>query len=196
MLHTQNIPEFNTQISITSLVGKRAVGKSTIASLLSGNETMFVTGSSTRGTTTVGADISTVIPTKDYAAIISKKLGKPNLTPEKTLPMFIVDSEGMNLRGDAFDFVTTSPPAVVAKMIIWVGEGTLQTAGECLDYFFCNPFTSLQFQIMNNCHFENPKVSCTTLANIWTAWIRSSWVIKPLLVLLVTSLSLVTLQSF
>merc|ERR1719193_1341787 len=49
--HTQDVPEFNTQISITSLVGKRAVGKSTIASLLSGNETMFVVGSSTRGTT-------------------------------------------------------------------------------------------------------------------------------------------------
>merc|ERR1719295_1489927 len=127
--HTQDIPEFNTQISITSLVGKRAVGKSTIASLLSGNETMFVTGSSTRGTTTTGADISTVIPTKDYAAVISKKIGKPTFTPKKTLPMFLVDSEGMNLRGDAFDFATTSPPAVVAKMIIWVGEGTLQTAG-------------------------------------------------------------------
>merc|ERR1719295_1840802 len=127
--HTQDIPEFNTQISITSLVGKRAVGKSTIASLLSGNETMFVTGSSTRGTTTTGADISTVIPTKDYAAVISKKIGKPTFTPKTTLPMFLVDSEGMNLRGDAFDFATTSPPAVVAKMIIWVGEGTLQTAG-------------------------------------------------------------------
>jgi len=128
--HTQDIPEFNTQISITSLVGKRAVGKSTIASLLSGNETMFQTGSSTRGTTTTGADISTVIPTKDYASVITKALGKPtSFTPKKTLPMFLVDSEGMNLRGDAFDFATTSPPAVVAKMIIWVGEGTLQTAG-------------------------------------------------------------------
>jgi len=127
--HTQNVPDFNTQISITSLVGKRAVGKSTIASLLSGNETMFVVGSSTKGTTTTGADISTVIPTGEYAKVISKKLGKTTFSPKKTLPLFLVDSEGMNLRGDAFDFATTSPPAVVAKMIIWVGEGTLQTAG-------------------------------------------------------------------
>ena len=35
-------PEFNTQLSMTSIVGGRGVGKSTVASLLSGNETMFV----------------------------------------------------------------------------------------------------------------------------------------------------------
>ena len=30
--------------------------------------------------------------------------------------MFLVDSEGMGIRGEAFDFITTSPPAVIAKV--------------------------------------------------------------------------------
>ena len=30
--------------------------------------------------------------------------------------MFLIDSEGMGVRGDAFDFITTSPPAVIAKV--------------------------------------------------------------------------------
>ena len=149
---------------------------------------MFVTGSSTRGTTTTGADISTVIPTKDYAAVISKKIGKPAFTPKKTLPMFLVDSEGMNLRGDAFDFATTSPPAVVAKMIIWVGEGTLQTAGKLMH----KPRYAVGAQL----HTSSSQVSCMTLGNTWTAWIRSLWVAK-LVEQLVTQRSqrLDTLQS-
>ena len=31
--------------------------------------------------------------------------------------MFLVDSEGMGIRGEAFDFITTSPPAVIAKVL-------------------------------------------------------------------------------
>ena len=34
-------PDFNTQLSFVSIVGKRGVGKSTLASLLSGNSSMF-----------------------------------------------------------------------------------------------------------------------------------------------------------
>ena len=37
----QNIPEYNTQLSFVSIVGGRGVGKSTVASLLSGNSTLF-----------------------------------------------------------------------------------------------------------------------------------------------------------
>ena len=40
----QTEPEFNTELSIVSIVGNRGVGKSTVASLLSGNESMFVVG--------------------------------------------------------------------------------------------------------------------------------------------------------
>ena len=34
--------------------------------------------------------------------------------------MFLIDSEGMGVRGDAFDFITTSPPAVIAKVFIQI----------------------------------------------------------------------------
>ena len=72
---TQTIPDFDKQLSIVSIVGKRGVGKSTVTSLLSGNHSMFVTGSGSVGTTTTGADISTIIPTTDYADILGSQLG-------------------------------------------------------------------------------------------------------------------------
>ena len=68
-----NIPDFNKQFSIVSIVGGLGVGKSTVASLLSGNNSMFVTDSTT--TTTTGADISTIIPTTEYADVLSEQLG-------------------------------------------------------------------------------------------------------------------------
>ena len=37
-----NVPDFNTHLSLVSIVGNRGVGKSTVASLLSGNSSMFV----------------------------------------------------------------------------------------------------------------------------------------------------------
>ena len=37
----QNVPEFNTQLSFVSFVGRRGTGKSTIAAFLAGNTTMF-----------------------------------------------------------------------------------------------------------------------------------------------------------
>ena len=60
---------------MVSIVGDRGVGKSTVASLLSGNHSMFVTGSGSLGTTTTGADISTIIPTTDYSDILGEQLG-------------------------------------------------------------------------------------------------------------------------
>ena len=36
-----SIPEFDTQLSFVSIVGGRGVGKSTVASLISGNSSMF-----------------------------------------------------------------------------------------------------------------------------------------------------------
>lgn len=71
---TQTVPDFNKQISIVSIVGGRGVGKSTVTSLLSGNHSMFTTGSGSVGTTTTGADISTIIPTTDYADILGQQL--------------------------------------------------------------------------------------------------------------------------
>merc|ERR1712038_1162642 len=62
----KDIDEFNTQLSIISMVGERGAGKSTIASLLSGNSSMFQTGHSSDGTTTEGADISSTFPSIDW----------------------------------------------------------------------------------------------------------------------------------
>ncbi len=42
-----SVPEFQDQLSFVSIVGARGVGKSTIASLLSGNSTMFKVSSLT-----------------------------------------------------------------------------------------------------------------------------------------------------
>ena len=72
---SQTIPDFNKQLSLVSIVGARGVGKSTISSLLSGNHSMFTTGSGSVGTTTTGADISTIIPTNEYANILGANLG-------------------------------------------------------------------------------------------------------------------------
>ena len=33
----------------------------------------------------------------------------------------------MGIRGDTFDFITTSPPAIIAKMILYMSEGSLTT---------------------------------------------------------------------
>ena len=35
----------------------------------------------------------------------------------------------MGIRGDDFDFITTSPPAIIAKMVIYLSEGSLSTDG-------------------------------------------------------------------
>ena len=111
-----SIPEFDTQLSFVSIVGGRGVGKSTVASLLSGNSSMFTVGSDSTGTTTTGADVSTAFPSKDWSKILSSELGKAITEPTANFPLFLIDSEGMGVRGDAFDFMTTSPPAIIAKV--------------------------------------------------------------------------------
>jgi len=128
-----DVPEFNTQLSLVSIVGNRGVGKSTVASLLSGNSSMFATGSGSIGTTTTGADLSTVIPAIDWSETLSSNIGIAISAPGENLPMFLIDSEGMGVRGSTFDFITTSPPAVIAKVIIWIGTENLQTAKILLD---------------------------------------------------------------
>ena len=78
---------------------------------------MFETGARSVGTTTTGADISTIIPTTDYASTLGDHLNiSLNTVTDETLPLFLIDSEGMGVRGDSFDFITTSPPAVIAKV--------------------------------------------------------------------------------
>ena len=79
------------------------------------------------GTTTTGADLSPIIPALEWAQISAANLGLPVTQPGKNFPMFFIDSEGMGIRGDAFDFMTTTPPAIIAKVIIWIGAENVQT---------------------------------------------------------------------
>ena len=73
-------------------------------------------GSGSIGTTTTGADVSSAFPSKDWSKILSSELGKAITEPTANFPLFLIDSEGMGVRGDAFDFMTTSPPAIIAKV--------------------------------------------------------------------------------
>ena len=57
-----------------------------------------------------------MIPAQEWAKVISERIGIKVLTPKHNYPMFLIDSEGMGIRGDAFDFITTSPPAVISKV--------------------------------------------------------------------------------
>ena len=72
--------------------------------------------------------MSTVIPTQDWVDVLSPNLGFTFPPQDTTLPLFLIDSEGMGVRGGTFDFITTSPPAVIAKAIVWIGVENLQTA--------------------------------------------------------------------
>jgi len=135
---TQEVEEFNTWLTLVSCVGKTGVGKSTIASLLSGNSTMFASRASSQGTTTLGADISTIIPSRDYKDRMEEVLGERQLfEPSSSRPLFLIDSEGMGFRGDEVDFVATGPVAIVANIIIWITEGRMRpdvVLGELREY--------------------------------------------------------------
>eukprot|EP00091_Calanus_sinicus_P001989 TRINITY_DN12009_c0_g1_i1.p1 TRINITY_DN12009_c0_g1~~TRINITY_DN12009_c0_g1_i1.p1 ORF type:complete len:159 (-),score=21.55 TRINITY_DN12009_c0_g1_i1:29-457(-) len=120
---------------MASVVGNTGVGKSTIASFISGNMSMFTSKSNGVGTTTVGADLSPIIPSADYLITLQEKLqeGETSFTPdlyepEIERPLFLIDSEGMSFRGDAFDFITSGPAAIIAKSIIWITTDRLRPA--------------------------------------------------------------------
>ena len=123
----QQKPEFNTWLTFTSVVGKTGVGKSTVASFLAGNISMFTSASSSHGTTTVGTDVSPIIPSQDYIQIMNDNLlqGVSDFTPDiyqpsTARPLFFLDSEGIAFRGKEFDFITSGPAAIIAKMIVWI----------------------------------------------------------------------------
>jgi hypothetical protein len=69
------------------------------------------------GTTTTGADISSVFPLQDWIKTLSGNIQHPfEGAPADNLPLFVIDSEGMGVRGDLYDFITTAPPAIIAKV--------------------------------------------------------------------------------
>ena len=79
------------------------------------------------GTTTVGADMSPAIPSMTWVKDLSQKLEYNLPATDKNYPLLLIDSEGMGVRDEIFDFMTTSPPAVLAKVIVWVSEGKVET---------------------------------------------------------------------
>jgi len=130
---TQQTEEFNTWLTLTSVVGKTGVGKSTVASFLAGNMSMFTSASSSDGTTTVGTDMSPIIPSDDYVTVMTEKLQEGDIDfnaslyqPAAIQPVFFMDSEGMSFRGDEFDFITSGPAAIIAKMIVWITTDRLR----------------------------------------------------------------------
>jgi len=127
MRKTQEDEASNTWLTMVSIVGNTGVGKSTVASLLSGNETMFKAKASSSGTTTIGADISPIIPGYEYRERMEEVLGQGALfQPAQSRPLFLLDSEGMSFRGDEVDFVTTGPVAIIANIIIWITTGRMR----------------------------------------------------------------------
>ena len=76
----QTIPDFNKQLSLVSIVGARGVGKSTVTSLLSGNHSMFITGSGVDAAIVVFVHPKLKLPTKDVDQF---------LTSSHPIPMFI-----------------------------------------------------------------------------------------------------------
>ena len=56
------------------------------------------TGSSSSGTTTTGADISTTIPSEEWAKTLGGEIGIAITAPAKNYPLFFIDSEGMGIR--------------------------------------------------------------------------------------------------
>ena len=63
----------------------------------------------------------------EWSQVLGEALSLDISGPDTNWPLFFVDSEGMGIRGDAFDFITTSPPAIIAKDIIWIGAENVQT---------------------------------------------------------------------
>ena len=84
--------------------------------MLLSKKNFIQTGSGSIGTTTTGADVSTVFPSVEWATVLGDALEIPITKPSANFPLFLLDSEGMGIRGDEFDFITTSPPAIIAKV--------------------------------------------------------------------------------
>ena len=70
---------------------------------------MFKTGSESVRSTTTGADMSTIIPTTDYADVLGGHLGiHLDTSTDETLPLFLVDSGELG--------VLTNPLALISKV--------------------------------------------------------------------------------
>ena len=67
-----------------------------------------------------GVRISTVIPSKDWINILNNH--QLNLSESSAnYPLFIIDCDGMGLRGKDFDFMVNSIPGIMSKNVVWMG---------------------------------------------------------------------------
>ena len=68
--------------------------------------------------------MSPVMPSRDWINIwqnYQSNLHKSRPEYLSNYPLFIVDSEGMGIRGNEFDFMINSSPGMMSKNIIWMG---------------------------------------------------------------------------
>ena len=71
--------------------------------------------------------MSPVLPSESWIEDLSVKLDMSINSIKGNYPLILIDSEGMGVRDELFDFMTTSPPAIVSKVIVWVSEGKVET---------------------------------------------------------------------
>ena len=90
--------------------------------------------------------MSPIIPALDWSHILKLALNETISEPNSNLPLFLIDSEGMGVRGGAFDFMTTSPPAIVAKV---------STSKILLIYCICKVFSQTEYYLYGRWKFGN-----------------------------------------
>ncbi|XP_065571711.1 uncharacterized protein LOC136034457 [Artemia franciscana] len=126
----EELGEFSKQQVLVAVLGLRGSGKSTIVSLISGNDEMFRQGRTSTKTTTLGIDISPVIPSNEYIQAVNYILQKNFTDSGSPFPLVFTDSEGMGVRGDSIDFVSTVPPILFSNIIMWVTTDSLRSDEE------------------------------------------------------------------
>ncbi|XP_065575293.1 uncharacterized protein LOC136036879 isoform X2 [Artemia franciscana] len=124
------LSKFSKPPVLVAILGLRGSGKSTIASLISGNDKMFLQGSRSTKTTTMGIDISPAIPTNEYILALTDALNSSFFESGPVVPIVFTDSEGMGVRGDTIDFVATVPPLLFSNVIMWVTSESIRADEE------------------------------------------------------------------
>ncbi|XP_065571707.1 uncharacterized protein LOC136034452 [Artemia franciscana] len=126
----EELGEFSKQQVLVAVLGLRGSGKSTIVSLISGNDEMFRQGRTSTKTTTLGIDISPVIPSNEYIQAVNYALQNNFTDSGSPFPLVFTDSEGMGVRGDSIDFVSTIPPLLFSNINMWVTTDSLRSDEE------------------------------------------------------------------
>ena len=112
----RQLRSFEESPMVISVLGLRGSGKSTIASLLSGKEEMFESGRRSTRTTTIGIDMSPIIPFSEYLPTLKDQYkDEINFSNHRNIPLIITDSEGMGVRGEDIDLVASVPTLTCFK---------------------------------------------------------------------------------